>query len=331
MDISVVAAAREDDAPPLEVLKIATTADRLGYQEAWIGEGPTWDAFALATAIGMRTSTIALTAGPVSVHVRDPFSIARGASNAAALAGRPVGVALGTSSTRVVEGVHGRPRVRPAAALADSAAVVKDLLGPRVGEASARLAAQGFGWRLPPGGGPLTVAAFGERSVEVAVRHADRMLADLVSPDQVRVLREKRNAAAARAGRDAPPLAAWIPAAVDPTPLDYEQIMCSIVGYLTVRGYSDMFVDAGFGDAVAAARDGATSGELLRMLPHEAAATVGLVGDADMVRARLDAYAAAGLDEIAIFPATAGDPGGERTLTALAETRLRWERQSDAN
>jgi hypothetical protein len=88
MDISVVAAAREDDAPPLEVLKIATTADRLGYREAWIGEGPTWDAFALATAIGMRTSTIALTAGPVSVHVRDPFSIARGASNAAALAGR---------------------------------------------------------------------------------------------------------------------------------------------------------------------------------------------------------------------------------------------------
>jgi alkanesulfonate monooxygenase SsuD/methylene tetrahydromethanopterin reductase-like flavin-dependent oxidoreductase (luciferase family) len=147
------------------------------------------------------------------------------------------------------------------------------------------------------------------------------MLADLVSPDQVRVLRERRDAAAARAGRDTPPLAAWIPTAVDPTPLDYEQIMCSIVGYLTVRGYSDMFIDAGFGDAVAAARDGATSGELLRMLPPEAAATVGLVGDVGAVRARLDAYAAAGLDEIAIFPATAGDPGGERTLTALAETR----------
>src|SRR5262249_31724013 len=156
---------------------------------------------------------------------------------------------------------------------------------------------QGFRWRLPPGGGPLTVAAFGERAVEVAVRHADRMLADLVSPDQVHVLRERRDAAAARAGRDAPRLAAWIPAAVDPTPLDYEQIMCSIVGYLTVRGYSGMFIDAGFGDAVAAARGGTASGELLRMLPPEAAATVGLVGDADAVRARLDAYAAAGLDE----------------------------------
>lgn len=319
--MSVVAAAREDDASPLEALKIAMVADRLGYREAWIGEGPTWDSFALATAIGMRTSAIALTAGPVSVHVRDPFSIARGASNAAALSGRPVGVALGTSSTRVVEGVHGRPRTRPVAALEDSAAAVKDLLGPRAGEGSARLAAQGFNWRLGPGGGPLTVAAFGERAVAVAVRHADRMLVDLVSPDQVRLLRQRLNAAAADQDRNAPSLAAWIPAAVDPRPSDYEQIMRSIVGYLTVRGYGEMFTDAGFGDAVAAANDGAADDDLLRLLPPEAAGTVGLVGDMDEIRARLDAYAAAGLDEIAICPTTAGDSAGERTLTALTKMR----------
>src|SRR3954451_11238190 len=124
MDISVVAAAREDDSPPLATVEIARTADRLGYGEVWLGEGPTWDSFALATAVGLRTSRIALTAGPIPVHVRDPFSIARGASSAAALVGRPVGVALGTSSTRVVEGVHGRERARPVAALAESASAV---------------------------------------------------------------------------------------------------------------------------------------------------------------------------------------------------------------
>lgn len=321
MDISVVAAAREDGTPPLQALTVAANADRLGYPEVWIGEGPTWDAFALATAIGLRTKRIALTAGPVAVHVRDPFSAARGASSAAALIGRPVGVALGTSSTRVVEGVHGRPRLRPAAVLADSAAAVRELLGARTGTESARLSAQGFGWRLPPGGGRLTVAAFGQRGAAVAVQHADRMLVDLVSPEQVRMLRARRDAAAARAGRRRPPLAAWIPAAVDPTPRDYEQIMRSIAGYLTVRGYSDMFLDAGFGDAVEAAHAGVGTGELLRALPREAAGTVGLVGDARTVRARLDDYAAAGLDEIAIYPATAGDPGGERTLTALAAMR----------
>jgi len=122
----------EDGSPLLEALAIATVADRLGYPEVWLGEGPTWDAFALATAVGLRAKRIALTAGPVPVHVRDPFSIARGASSAAVLIGRPVGVALGTSSTRVVEGVHGRRHAHPAAALADSAAAVKDLLGARI-------------------------------------------------------------------------------------------------------------------------------------------------------------------------------------------------------
>lgn len=318
MDVSVVAAAREDDSPPLATVEIARTADRLGYAEVWLGEGPTWDSFALATAVGLRTRRIALTAGPIPVHVRDPFSIARGASSAAALVGRPVGVALGTSSTRVVEGVHGRSRARPVAALAESAAIVADLLGPRTETGRVPLSEHGFSWRLPPGRGALTVAAFGERAVAVAVAHADRMLLDLVAPDQVRMLRDRRDAAARDAGRTPPRLAAWIPAAIDPTDRDREQVLRSIVGYLTVHGYSDMFVDAGFGRAVELAASGADIDQLLAELPPSAAGVVGLVGSADTVRARLDEYADAGLDEIAVFPTTAGDPAGERTLTALA-------------
>ncbi|HEX6447231.1 MAG TPA: LLM class F420-dependent oxidoreductase [Streptosporangiales bacterium] len=318
MDLSVVAAAREDETSPLATVEIARTADRLGYGEVWLGEGPTWDSFALATAVGLRTRRIALTAGPIPVHVRDPFSIARGASSVAALVGRPVGVALGTSSTRVVEGVHGRERDRPVAALAHGAAVVADLLGPRTEAGRTPLSAHGFRWRLPPGRGPLTVAAFGERAVAVAVEHADRMLLDLVSPGQVRVLRERRDIAARRAGRTPPRLAAWVPAAVDPTDRDREQVLRSIVGYLTVRGYSDMFVDAGFGRAVELAASGVDTDRLLAELPAEAAGVVGLVGSLDAVRTRFGEYTAAGLDEIAVFPTTAGDPAGERTLAALA-------------
>jgi hypothetical protein len=41
----------------------------------------------------------------------------------------------------------------------------------------------------------------------------------------------------------------------------------------------------------------------------------------DTMHARLEAYAAAELDEVVLVPATAGDPGGEHTLTALASFR----------
>ncbi len=157
------------------------------------------------------------------------------------------------------------------------------------------------------------MAAFGDRAVGTAARHADRMLLDMVSPDQVRELRAKLHAAADRAGRTPPTLAAWLPAAVDPGPASLAQILRGIAGYLTVPGYREVFAAAGFGEAVRRA----AAGEDPRV-PEAAAGVMGLVGDLDAVRARVEAYAEAGLDEIALVPATAGDPGGERTLRAFA-------------
>lgn len=319
MDISVVAVAREDDGSPKEALSVASLADRLGYDELWVGEGPTWDAFVLAAAIAQDTDRIAMTAGPLPVSVRDPATIVRGAASVAALTDRPIGVALGTSSTRVVEGVHGRSRARAARVLAESAGAVRAVMGDdRAGPEEDVAPSHRFRQRLAPPGGPLTVAAFGDRAIAVAAGHADRMLLDLVSPQQVGELRAKLDAAAAEVGRTPPALAAWLPAAVDPEPESYTQIMRTIVGYLTVRGYREMFAAAGFGGAVRQAGAGASPTDLVTALPPEAAGTVGLVGDVGTVRARLAAYADAGLDEVAIVPATAGDPGGERTLAALA-------------
>jgi probable F420-dependent oxidoreductase len=319
MEISVVVAAREDDRPPLEVIDVATAADRLGYRELWIGEGPTWDSFALATAIGHATSRAALTAGPIPVAVRDPASIARGAAVVEALTGRPTGVAIGTSSVRVVEGVHGRSRARAATVLAESAAALRRLVGPDAPPLDPdEPPRHGFRRRLPPASGPLTVAAFGDRAIAVAAEYADRMVLDLVAPEQVRTLRAKLDASAARIGRPAPRLAAWLPAAVDPTPESSRQVLGGIAGYLTVRGYQEMFAAAGFGEAVELAAAGADRDRLVAALPAAAAEVVGLVGDVESVRDRLAEYAAAGLDEVAIHPATADDPAGERTLTALA-------------
>lgn len=316
MDFTVVVRAREDGSDPEDVLRVASLADHLGFEELWVGEGPTWDAFTLATAVGLATRRVALTVGPVAVAVRDPATIARGAASVAALTGRTVGVALGTASVRVVEKLHGRSRRRPAATLADSAAALRDLI-----EIPRHLRYEGdpdaaFLRKLSPPNGPLTVAAFGDRAVQVAADHADRMLLDLVSPEQVAVLRSKLESAST-GPRPMPRLAAWLPAAIDPNADSLRQVMRSIAGYLTVSGYREVFEAAGFGEAVQKAEAGANADELVVTLPVEAAQTVGLVGDTREVGERLEAYAAAGLDEVAIVPATAGDPGAERTLAAF--------------
>lgn len=319
MELSVVVAARPD-VPPEQELRIAMVADRLGYPELWVGEGFVWDAFALATAAGLRTDRIALTVGPVPVSVRDPASIARGAASTATLTGRPVGVALGTSSVRVVERMHGRSRRRAATALAESTQALRTLFqGETTDFAGTMVASHDYRLSLPPPGGPITVAAFGDRAITVAAEHADRMVLDLVSPELVRGYRARLDAAARHARRPAPRLAAWIPAAIDPSPGARDQLAHSIAGYLTVAGYAEMLTTAGLGEAVRLAHAGADREQLRAALPESAAARIGLVGDIGTVRARLLAYAGAGLDEIVLVPATRGDPGAERTLTALAD------------
>ena len=321
MELSVVVASRPN-VTPQEDIEVGVMADRLDFGELWIGEGWVWDAFVLATNIALRTDRIPMTVGPIPVSVRDPVMIARAAASTAAVAGRPVGVALGTSSVRSVEGAHGRSRRRPVTALSESVQAVRALFsGDQVDFDGDVISTHGYRLRMDPPGGPITVAAFGDRAIEVAASRADRMVLDLVSPDMAADFRTRLDAAATRAGRPAPRLAAWIPAAVDPDPDSYEQMMWSIVGYLEVAGYAEMFQAAGFGPAVELASTGADRQALHDALPSDAAYRVGLVGDTDTVRTQLAAYASAGLDEVVVVPATAGDPGGERTLTALATLR----------
>ncbi|MCO6011588.1 LLM class F420-dependent oxidoreductase [Actinoallomurus purpureus] len=317
MDLSVVIG-NWSDRPAEEALHTAAIADRLRFGELWIGETDTWDAFALASAIGLATDQIAMTVGPLPVAVRDPAMIAMGAASVAALTRRRIGVALGTSSPRVVEEWHGRSWERSAAVLEESARAVRGLLaGKRVDLDGVAVRTHGFRLRLAPSDGPLSVAAFGDRAVRAAAEHADRMLIDMVSPRVAAELRAKLDAAAGETGRPAPRLVAWLPAAVDPTPESYAQLMWSIVPYLGLPGYAEAFTSVGLGDAVALARGGAEPRELLTALPFDVAGLVGLVGTADEVRSRLREYADAGVDEVAVAPATGGDPGGERTLTAI--------------
>ncbi|WP_157978423.1 LLM class flavin-dependent oxidoreductase, partial [Nocardia aurea] len=116
------------DRPPGEALLTARAADRLGYDELWVGEMATYDAFALAAVLGTETRRVGLTVGPLAVAVRDPMTIARGVASVADLTGRRVGVAIGTSSPVVVAQWHGRDRSRSVTRLRESAVVLRELL-----------------------------------------------------------------------------------------------------------------------------------------------------------------------------------------------------------
>jgi probable F420-dependent oxidoreductase len=308
------------DRDPLEALATAALADELGYDELWVGEMATFDAFALATAIARQTDRIPLCVGPLATAVRDPMMIAMGAASVAALGGgRTVSVALGSSSDVVVGDWHGRERTATATHLAQSVQALRPLLaGDRGSYDGSLVRTQGYRLRLPPPSSTLTMAAFGPAAVRAAARHADRMVLNLVTPGLVSSLSAALSDAAADAGRPRPRLAVWIAAAVDPTDATLDQLRTAVAGYLAAPGYGEMFAAAGFGDLVAFARERPHPRELLARVPVELIRAVGAIGDPAVARDRIAKYRAAGVDDVVLVPATAGDDGGERTLRALA-------------
>ncbi|MFJ2028666.1 LLM class F420-dependent oxidoreductase [Streptosporangium sp. NPDC087985] len=311
------------DRPPAEAFQTAKAADQLGFGELWIGEMATFDAFALATAIGTMTQQIIPSVGPFPVSVRTPVNVAMGAATVSLAIGRPVNVALGTSSDVVVGQWHGRDRTRSAKRLDESAVVLRELLrGDKVYFEGETVRTSGFHLRLPPPTSRLSVAAFGSRAIGVAAARADRVLLNMVTVDAARRLCADIETAAAAAGRPRPTVAMWIAASVDPTEADRAQMVRSKTGYLAAPGYSDMFVAAGFGELVDYARSRPHPKDLRAAMPDSAiiAATC-VAGSAQEVWTRIEQYFEAGVDEVCIAPTTAGDPGGLRTLRAVAARR----------
>ena len=321
MQLSVVTPLWQDR-PAAENMEVAQNADRLGFDELWIGEMATYDAFAFATAAGLNTQQIGLTIGPLAVSVRTPMTMAIGAASVSELIGRPARLALGASSVVVVEEWHGRERLRTAKHLAETARILRGLLdGEKVDFEGELASCKGYRLRLDAPGTPLTVAAFGPAAVRVAGRYSDRMLLNMVTPQSLALLRAQVDAAAADAGRPSPKLAVWLACSIDPGRETIDQLLRAIVGYLGAPGYSEMISAAGFAELVAYARTRPHPRELLAAMPDELVSAIGLVGSQTQIEQRMAEYREAGADEICLVPATAGDPGGLKSLQAMAKLR----------
>jgi probable F420-dependent oxidoreductase len=280
----------------------------------------TFDAFALATAIGGRAPRLRLCVGPLAIGVRSPVAIALGVSSVATLTGCQVDVALGASSPAIVTGWHDRPWHSLARQMRETVDVLRRLLaGERADLDGTVVRTHGFRLQRAVPTAAITVAAFGPAMTRVAARVADAVVLNLVTPEHVATVRATLDAVAGTAGSERPRLAVWIPVALDPGPATVAQLASQIAVYLRPPGYGEMFTALGFGALVERARAGATRSTLANDIPPALLASVGALGSREEIARRLAAFHDAGADEVAIVPATAEDPGGARLLTALAK------------
>jgi probable F420-dependent oxidoreductase len=307
------------DRPAAEAIITARTAAELGFAELWIGEMATYDVFALATAIGSQAANLRLVLGPLAANVRDPMMIAMGAASVASLTGRPVDIALGTSSPLVVSEWHGRQRTRPLQAVIDSVGALRALLNGEKADGTGKvMSSRGYRLRLQPPASSVSIAAFGSGAVAAAAAHADRMVVNLVTASSAQQLAAQCEAVAAASPRPRPRVVAWVPVGIGDPEAIYRQVRTMLVAYIGAPGYADMFISAGFPDVVAFARTRPHPRELYAQIPDELIDQVAAIGDESAVSSRLKEYRKV-VDEVAVLPcSTDADPAGVATLTAIA-------------
>ena len=311
------------DRPDAEAIEIAQAAEGSGIDTVWVGELASFDAFALATAIGLHTERVRLRIGPLAVSTRSPVAIALGVASAATLTGRQVDVALGASSPMIVSGWHGRPWSNLATRTRETVLALRALLdGERIDFDGQEVHAHGFRLRQPQPQASIAVAAFGPRMTDVAARHADEVVLNLVTPEHVAAVRRRVNDAAAVAGRRPPRLSVWVPAALEPGNDALSQLQGQLAAYLGAPGYGELFSALGFAALVEQARSGVRRAQLAEAIPVELIAHVGLLGGAPEIAEGIAAYHRAGADHIGVVPSTAEDPAGAAVLAACVQAAV---------
>jgi probable F420-dependent oxidoreductase len=309
------------DRPDEEALEIAEAAVDAGLTGLWIGEMASFDAFALATAVGMRAPGLRLNVGPLPISVRNPVAVALGASSVATLTGCQIDIALGASSPVMVAGWHDRQWSHSAVRMRETIQCLRPILrGERADYDGRYVRSHGFRLRHPLPHTSIGVGAFGPIMTQLAAQYADEVVLNLASPERVAQVRQQVDHHAAAAGRTSPHLTVWVPVALRPGEAALLQLANQLAIYLAPPGYGEMFCGLGFADIVERARGGARRSELAAAIPLELAEQLAAVGSPEQIAARLRTYLQAGADTVAVIPVTAEDPAGRAALQCAAES-----------
>ena len=316
-----------------ETVEKVRLADQLGYDSVWMGETWGYDLVVQLTELALATERIKLGSGIFNVYSRSPGVIASTIATLDERSGGRMLLGLGSSGAYVVEHWHGVPFDRPLRRIREYVEIVDAILRREklVYQGEVFRLERGFRLRFTPVREhiPVYIAAITPRSIRQTGEIADGVLPIYWPSHEYPALRRLLDEGAARAGR--PPggaaIAPYITCAVVADEAQREvarrrarEPLAFYIGRMG-RFYAEMLERYGFAEEVAAVRRGWEAG------PRAAAAAVSdalldataIVGTPEEVRARLDAWAALGVDQ----PLISMPPGSPDEAGPILEALLR--------
>lgn len=294
-----------------ESVALVRRGEALGWGGAWVSELAGIDAVTLATALAGVLQRGRVGSAIVPMQTRDPLLLAMTAASISQVAQGGFVLGLGTSTKVIIEDWHATPwGASPLGLTRECVGLVRRFL------AGERVTTEDGRWRYrraqlatrPNGSVPIYVAALNDRMLELAGEIADGVLLNFVTIADLKHARERVAAGARRAGRSVEELEFVIYFRATVTD-DYELVRSryqrELFTYVMAPVYQQMFDREGFGHACLEIeklwRSGARE-EALDAIPAAIIRERTLIGSADEIHARLEAYRQAGLDAAIMLP-----------------------------
>ena len=221
----------------------AGTARDEGFASYWVSQIFSHDALTLLAVIGREVPDIELGTAVVPTYPRHPMVLAGQALTTNAAAGGRLVLGIGLSHQIVIEGMWGYSFDKPARHMREYLSVLMPLLrGEGISVEGQTLTARGQ--VTVPGSSPMPVvlAALAPRMLELAGSVADGTLTWCTGPATLEShVIPSINAAADKAGRDAPRVIAGLPVCVtDDKDAARERIAKALAIYPTLPSYKAM-------------------------------------------------------------------------------------------
>ena len=318
---------------PLELIRMAQEAERLGYDSAWAAEAWGTDAVTVLSWLAATTTTLKVGSAIMQMPGRTPANTAMTAATLDLLSGGRFLLGLGTSGPQVVEGWHGQPWGKPLGRTREYVELVRRALRretlehrgehyeiPYAGEDATGLG-KPLKLMLRPERAeiPIYLAALGPKNVALAAEIADGWLPIFFSPDRAR----DAFGFEARNGFDVAPSVQVVVTDDLETGRDWVRpILALYVGGMGSRGqnfYNRLVRRYGYEDAAERIQGLYLEGkqrEAIAAVPDELVDDVALVGPKERIADRLDAWRESGATTLLVATRDAG------SLRAMAELVL---------
>lgn len=314
-----------------ELVAYTQRAEKFGVNQAWSAEAWGMDAIVPLAFLAAKTEKIGLGTGILQVSARVPSMVAMTAQSMATVSNDRFLLGLGVSGPQVVEGLHGASFAHPMGRLREYLQIV------RKGLAGERVEYDGKHFVLPRPGGegkpirlsqpprpnmPIYLATLGPKSLEMTGELANGWLGTSFMPEHANVFLDPLKRGAEKAGRTLADIDIQIGVGFELGENVEEMIEARKPGMAFTLGgmgsaktnfYNDAFKRAGFVDAAEEVQALWVKGDkpaAIRAVPDEMILKTNLIGTADMIRERLDAYKQAGVNTIRL--GTGGQTWKER-------------------